>query len=593
MPVNNTTRYSTQPSEVLKDGRGVIYRDTLSSLKQVTLSDSVENMEAVITTSGRAGRFFWKQSDLSSEVSADPQEGIYIAPNDDLTGASGAWVRHFSEGSINVQWFGAIGDNITDDYAAIQAACDAVPDRIQGINGAGNWAVTKGAEVYFPVPSSGQYLCGDKIKIAPEKNTQLRCDVVAGATINYTGPGDVAVEFQPGGISRTIGVSRLHIHGGGIAVVGGNNGMLYFDQPQVTRATNHAIWFVDAADYEDGYEYTVATGGYTGPNSSAGVNTVHCYLFKPNLNYNFRGLTVQATTILLFTCFKPRINTTTREPLILDCIHAEILSPEFQGVNAYTGVGYVNIPSNINTAAYLTLRNPRFGAEEFTDDGTNYRPPVNTVVIGETGAWVGGNPVTDLTIEDGLCFGNNTTADTQRFILANRRLLNCKIRNNRFRNYQSDLVLEQNFSNTSTEDLTCEWSGNVLEASVVGDVFSTGGRGWFYDDKKISARGADAPQATEGAALGSGGSVTVTGNDSAGVIVATTGTGASSGEISQISFTTRFENASVVIFPRTSTAAALDVYSQGVSSTGYNLRVIGSLADSTTYSWSYVVIDTE
>lgn len=55
---------------------------------------------------GREGNFRWDSSDLSTEVTADTQQGIYVAPASDPTGASGAWVRVYS-GAVNVEWFGA------------------------------------------------------------------------------------------------------------------------------------------------------------------------------------------------------------------------------------------------------------------------------------------------------------------------------------------------------------------------------------------------------------------------------------------------------------------------------------------------------
>lgn len=47
------------------------------------------------TTKGDSGGglFYWDSSDLSAEVTADPTSETYVAPNSDLTGASGSWVR--------------------------------------------------------------------------------------------------------------------------------------------------------------------------------------------------------------------------------------------------------------------------------------------------------------------------------------------------------------------------------------------------------------------------------------------------------------------------------------------------------------------
>src|SRR5690349_5941189 len=41
----------------------------------------------------REGIFAFDASNLSAAVAADPQQGIYVAPSSDSTGASGAWAR--------------------------------------------------------------------------------------------------------------------------------------------------------------------------------------------------------------------------------------------------------------------------------------------------------------------------------------------------------------------------------------------------------------------------------------------------------------------------------------------------------------------
>lgn len=53
---------------------------------------------------GGYGTFDWDSSDRATEVTEDTQSGVYVAPNSDLTGASGVWVRRYS-GSVNVLWF--------------------------------------------------------------------------------------------------------------------------------------------------------------------------------------------------------------------------------------------------------------------------------------------------------------------------------------------------------------------------------------------------------------------------------------------------------------------------------------------------------
>ena len=72
------------------------------------------------------GDFIWQDGDWSTEVTAQivngtQTYGLYVAPNSDATGASGVWKRLY-QGSINVKWFGAVGDNSADDTDRVQSA---------------------------------------------------------------------------------------------------------------------------------------------------------------------------------------------------------------------------------------------------------------------------------------------------------------------------------------------------------------------------------------------------------------------------------------------------------------------------------------
>jgi hypothetical protein len=76
---------------------------------------------AYLKESGREGIFVWSSASLSAQVTADPRQGVYVAPASETSGAAGAWVRRYS-GDLNVKWFGAKGDRSVDDYAAFAAA---------------------------------------------------------------------------------------------------------------------------------------------------------------------------------------------------------------------------------------------------------------------------------------------------------------------------------------------------------------------------------------------------------------------------------------------------------------------------------------
>ena len=63
-----------------------------------------------LAEAGREGSFLFNPSNLSGQVAADGAQGIYIAPQNDASGASGAWVRQFS-GPVNPGWFGVSTSN--------------------------------------------------------------------------------------------------------------------------------------------------------------------------------------------------------------------------------------------------------------------------------------------------------------------------------------------------------------------------------------------------------------------------------------------------------------------------------------------------
>lgn len=130
------------------------------------------------------GNFIFDSADLSTEVTNDPQKGIYVSPNSDLTGASGAWVRQ-SKDYINVRDFGAKG-NLTD-YDS-----DAINSAIQ-------------TAVYL----------GIKNILAPDGDYLLDSSVLLNATsINFYGPSrgsaTLYADFQGGAVIK-VTEARCHI----------------------------------------------------------------------------------------------------------------------------------------------------------------------------------------------------------------------------------------------------------------------------------------------------------------------------------------------------------------------------------------------
>ncbi|MCC4260775.1 MAG: phage tail fiber protein [Pseudomonadota bacterium] len=98
---------------------------TAYSLEEVSQTPAGRKLSVNLVAGGRSGIFYFNPADLSAEVSADTQQGVYVAPANDPTGASGAWVRQYGQSvlvspEVFVPWFGDIAG--VNDQAACSAA---------------------------------------------------------------------------------------------------------------------------------------------------------------------------------------------------------------------------------------------------------------------------------------------------------------------------------------------------------------------------------------------------------------------------------------------------------------------------------------
>ena len=119
-----TQRFTTAQIAALgaDDVSDAVIVTTIAAMKALNPNDTTL---CFLNDGDRSGTFLFIVANFTTEVSADTQNGIYVAPNIDPTGATGAWVRNYS-GGANIRWFGAVGDGIANDQPALACALATV-----------------------------------------------------------------------------------------------------------------------------------------------------------------------------------------------------------------------------------------------------------------------------------------------------------------------------------------------------------------------------------------------------------------------------------------------------------------------------------
>ncbi len=135
---------------------------------------------------------------------------------------NGRFYTRMYEGQINVKWFGAIGDGVTDDTKAIQKAINSVSNLYPKINiSGGNWQ--GGGVIYFP---KGKYnitqtlLIRDCISLIGESRTatQIHCVNPIIAISNIIGQNGMDTIM-----SNTFSIKNLLISQGSLELQGAYN----------------------------------------------------------------------------------------------------------------------------------------------------------------------------------------------------------------------------------------------------------------------------------------------------------------------------------------------------------------------------------
>jgi len=134
------------------------------------------------------------------------------------------------------------------------------------------------------------------------------------------------------------------------------------------------------------------------------------------------------------------------------------------------------------------------------------------------------------------------------------------------------------------------FGGEIAAPSITVDALSVTGDIQFT--RHIDAGGAT-PTVSNGAATGSGGTVTISGTDTAGTVTINKGSGGGNGILASVTFATAFnDNPHVTITPVTSSPSLAigTYYLSSRSTTGFTISV-GALSATGSISFDYIVVD--
>lgn len=207
----------------------------------------------IVKDINRGGIFISK-----TEIDIDPNTGSLYTVNGGTVFAKsdgGFWVRQYS-GAVNVKWFGAKGDGITDDTAAIQLALDSntiiyIPngifllDTITFIDPTGLYA-SRGSNIFGMLfINSNNIIYGDgTIKVADNillKSYVYSADQYSGTYLGYQMPG--AKGFQVF-VQKDISVTLANVAISDITIdLNGYNNKVYGLNSFGNQTQCHAVYF--------------------------------------------------------------------------------------------------------------------------------------------------------------------------------------------------------------------------------------------------------------------------------------------------------------------------------------------------------------
>ncbi|ESY92675.1 collagen-like protein [Mesorhizobium sp. LNHC209A00] len=159
-----------------------IYVTDLTAL--AAINTAKDKVARVYAAGGRNGVFVFNSSNLSTLVTADTAQGVYVAPVSDVTGASGAWVRQ-NDGRWSAAWFGL---DPAGTGASNSTALSAAINLAKGLVGA----------LHIP---SGSYNLSGLLTVTMANNDRLHMtgDGYAATTLHWPGTDGIKIDMIAAG----------------------------------------------------------------------------------------------------------------------------------------------------------------------------------------------------------------------------------------------------------------------------------------------------------------------------------------------------------------------------------------------------------
>lgn len=207
---------------------GFAYAATTTALAAL---DTTKNTNAWLGHALSADPFQWSSANLSTQVTNDTQQGIYVAPSSDPTGASGAWVRQYS-GIVEAPWFGAISST----YVDAEIAC--------AINVAANEPCKA---LLIPNNPEGSYQFLKQVDFSPLIGGSL---VMGKVKFDFTNASNVA-NFALGGFINFVGAALVSLPALSVNAVQDGSSLTFASAPSLVPGDRVVIWNPTAGSYSN------------------------------------------------------------------------------------------------------------------------------------------------------------------------------------------------------------------------------------------------------------------------------------------------------------------------------------------------------